>query len=239
MNLVIDYGNTSAKVGIFDKQVLVEKKTITSVTDLENLLTESTADNVIVSSVHHRSEDIISWASKAKRRYILDHNLPLPFRNLYRTPDTLGVDRIAGVCGALQLFPGSNTLSIDAGTCITYDFVDKEKRYLGGSISPGLGIRFRAVHEFTARLPLVEPVENPDFTGDTTETAIQSGIFYGMLAEIEGIIAQYNQKYRELIIVLTGGDACFFENKLKASIFASPNAVLIGLNSILNYNVNR
>ena len=239
MNLVVDYGNTSAKVGIFNQQELVEKRTITALPELKSLLELSEAENIIVSSVSHSPDDIVSWASRVRRTYVLDHRLPLPIRNHYRTPETLGVDRIAGVCGAIQLFPESNTLTIDAGTCITYDFSDAEKNYMGGSISPGLTMRFRAVHEYTARLPLVNPIENPAFTGDSTESAIQSGVFYGMLEEINGIVAAYSKKYTGLKVALTGGDARFFENNLKASIFASPNLVLIGLNSILNYNVNR
>lgn len=239
MNLVVDYGNTSVKVGIFDQHVLVEKKTITSAEDLQKLLALSAGENMIVSSVHHQATDIAGWAVKVRRKLILDDKLPLPVRNHYVTPDTLGVDRIAGVCGAIQLFPDSDTLVIDAGTCITYDFVDANRNYWGGSISPGLSMRFRAIHEFTARLPLIEPAGDPVFLGDSTATAIQSGIQHGIQAEIEGFILRYQNKYKELKIVMTGGDAGFFENRLKASIFASPNLVLIGLNSILIYNVDR
>jgi type III pantothenate kinase len=163
--------------------------------------------------------------------------LPLPIKILYATPQTLGVDRIAGSCGALQLFPGKNTLVIDAGTCITYDFTDSSKQYYGGSISPGLKMRFQAVHTFTARLPLVSPAENPELIGNSTETSIQSGIVNGTVAEIDGIIDRYRQKYPDLQVILCGGDGPFFENKLKASIFASPDLVLIGLNSVLIHNV--
>lgn len=239
MNLVVDYGNTGAKVGFFNQQEMVEKKTINSLELVMRFLEGSEAENVIISSVSHSAEDIMTHAVRASRKFILDHRLPLPIRNHYSTPETLGVDRIAGVCGGLQLFPRSDTLIIDAGTCITYDLIDAGQNYRGGSISPGYSMRFRAVHEFTARLPLVDPAEAPDFVGDSTAASIQSGVYFGMLAEIEGIISRYSEKYKEMKVVLTGGDAGVFENRLKAPIFASPNLVLVGLNSILDYNVNR
>ncbi len=149
------------------------------------------------------------------------------------------MDRLAGVCGAIELFKETDTLVIDAGTCITYDFVDKQKNYFGGSISPGLKMRFKAVHTFTAKLPLVDSANAVGLIGDSTESSIQSGVINGMIAEIEGIIMRYQDKYPGLRVILCGGDTAFFENKLKASIFAAPDLVLIGLNSILIYNVNR
>lgn len=239
MNLVVDYGNTGAKVGFFDQQEMVEKKTINTLELLKRFLEESVVENVLIGSVSHSAEDIVTHAVKARRKYVLDHRLPLPVINHYHTPETLGVDRIAGVCGGVQLFPGCDTLIIDAGTCITYDLIDAERNYRGGAISPGYKMRFRAVHEFTARLPLVDAAEAPEFVGDSTAASIQSGVYYGMLAEIEGIISRYGEKYKEMKVVLTGGDAGVFENKLKAPIFASPNLVLVGLNSILDHNVNR
>jgi type III pantothenate kinase len=239
MNLAIDYGNSAAKVGIFDHQNLVEKRTLSSAENVQNFLDSFPSENVIISSVNFDPEKIASWSTKAKRQIILSHSLPLPIQNLYATPATLGVDRIAGVCGAQQIFPHQHCLVIDAGTCVTYDFLDNEGKFYGGGISPGLTMRFRAVHTFTAKLPLVSPTETPGLIGDSTETCIQSGVINGLLAELDGIINQYTQKFDGLRVILCGGDAVFFENKLKASIFASPELVLIGLNSILNYNVNR
>jgi len=129
-------------------------------------------------------------------------------------------------------------LVIDAGTCITYDFVDANRNYQGGGISPGLNMRFRAVHTFTAKLPLVTPIKGARLIGDTTESSIQSGVVNGLLAEMEGIIRLYTEEFPGLRVILCGGDAGFFENQLKASIFASPELVLLGLNSILIHNVN-
>jgi len=237
MNLVVDYGNTSAKVAIFDQSGLVEKLTFTSKEELQSLLLVSTAENFIVSSVNADAEQICDWAVHAKQKFILTHKLPLPITILYSTPHTLGVDRIAGSCGGLQLFPGYNCLVIDAGTCITYDFTDDKRNYHGGSISPGLMMRFKAVHTFTARLPLVSPTEHLELVGNSTETSIQSGVVHGLVAEIDGIIERYRNKYSDLKVILCGGDAPFFENKLKASIFASPDLVLLGLNSVLIHNV--
>lgn len=236
MNLAVDYGNSSAKVAIFDQQRLVERLTFARADELKDFLHRSTAENFIISSVTTEAETVASW-SNAKNKFILSHTLPLPVKILYATPQTLGVDRIAGSCGAIQLFPGRDTLVIDAGTCITYDFTDSSGQYYGGSISPGLKMRFQAVHTFTARLPLVNPAGNPDLVGNSTETSIQSGVVNGMVAELDGIIDRYTSKYPDLQVILCGGDGPFFENMLKASIFASPDLVLIGLNRVLIHNV--
>jgi type III pantothenate kinase len=239
MNLVVDYGNSAAKVGIFDHQNLMQKHTFPTADSVKDFFLQTPAENIIVSSVNADATEILSWAKQASKKFILHHTLPLPIRNLYATPATLGADRLAGVCGAQQLFPLEPCLVIDAGTCITYDLIDKDGNYHGGSISPGLMMRFRAVHTFTAKLPLVTPNENIPLIGTSTETSIQSGVVNGMLTEIEGIISQYTKKFGDVRVILCGGDALFFENQLKASIFASPELVLIGLNSILNYNVSR
>ncbi|HEY0741380.1 MAG TPA: type III pantothenate kinase [Chryseosolibacter sp.] len=238
MNLVVDYGNSAAKVGIFDHQTLVEKLAFSSIEGLETFVRQSTAENMIVSSVNEDPEKILSFA-RAKKKFVLTPNLPLPITNQYSTPRTLGMDRIASACGAHQLFPGEHALAIDAGTCITYEFLDNDGNYRGGGISPGLAMRFKAVHTFTAKLPLISPKQNAALIGDSTETSIQSGVVNGLIAEIEGIVARYQKEFGSVRVILCGGDTRFFENQLKASIFASPELVLIGLNSILNYNVTR
>lgn len=237
MNLVVDSGNTSTKVAIFDNEKLMEKNVFSTSAEIKNYLQESTAKNIIVSSVTRDMNELLSWAGKATHKIKVTPDLPLPVNILYTTPKTLGVDRIAGVCGAIQLFPSQSNLVIDAGTCITYDFVDQHHNFYGGGISPGLHMRFQSVHTFTAKLPLVKPVDYPELIGDSTEHCIQSGIVLGMTEEIEGIISRYRIKYPHLQVILCGGDASFFENKLKASIFACPNLVLIGLNRILLHNV--
>jgi len=238
MNLVIDYGNTTVKVGIFDQHVLKEKFTFAAPRQFQEYLATIQVKNCIISSVSIEPSDIASWVT-ANNKFVLLPSLPVPVHNHYQTPQTLGVDRLAGVCGAVQLFPGENTLVIDAGTCITYDFIDQNKNYLGGAIAPGLTMRFKALHTFTSRLPLINQTADAPLIGNSTETSIQSGVMNGLLAETEGIINRYREKYRDLRVILCGGDAHFFENKLKASIFASPDLVLIGLNSILIYNVEK
>jgi type III pantothenate kinase len=194
---------------------------------------------MLVSSVRGDADDLLTLAPKASTRIALNRNLSLPIQNHYQTPDTLGMDRLAGACGAHALFPTQNCLVIDAGTCVTFDFVDGSGVYYGGGISPGLHMRFKAMHTFTAKLPLISPKAGVPLIGASTEASMQSGVVNGMIAEMEGIIARYAGKYAELRVILCGGDAGFFENQLKASIFASPELVLIGLNSILIHNVNQ
>lgn len=239
MNLVVDYGNTAAKVGIFDNGNLLEKFVFQSSDELKRFLRETNAMNFIISSVSYDAEEVSGWLTKAERKFVLRSGLPLPISIRYATPATLGVDRLAGVCGAQQMCPQKNCLVIDAGTCITYDFIDQEGNFLGGGISPGLSMRFQAVHTFTKRLPLVNPAEGVPLIGDSTEKCIQSGVVNGVIEELNGIIRRYQEKFEDLRVILCGGDVHFFENKLKASIFAVPELVLSGLNSILIYNVNR
>lgn len=237
MNLIVDYGNSSAKVAIFEEHQLQERHVFTSPETLQTFMESSQADYCLVSSVTHDASRVSSWAQQAKRRWVLSPALPLPITIQYATPQTLGVDRIAGVCGAWQQYPGDNSLVIDAGTCITFDFISQQGAFLGGSIAPGLQMRFQAMHTFTAKLPLVQPVGSVSLIGNTTETCMQSGVINGMTAEIEGIISRYRDKYPNLRVILCGGDTRFFENNLKESIFAVPDLVLVGLNSILLHNV--
>lgn len=237
MNLVIDSGNSAAKVGIFKDDLLIEKFTFSDPGSLQSFMQRASFRNLIISTVKADAESLAVWGRKAERQFILTNTLPLPVKNLYKTQETLGMDRLAGVCGARKLFPAKDCLVIDAGTCITYDFLDGSGNYHGGSISPGLTMRFKAVHTFTAKLPLVSPAFRAELIGQDTETCIKSGVGNGLLAEVDGIISRYLEKFPHLSVILCGGDSGFFENQLKASIFASPDLVLIGLNSILIHNV--
>ena len=239
MNIVVDYGNSSAKVGIFDRDKLTAQYNFLTTDELKKFLENFSADNFIISSVTKDSDHVSAWATHVKQKFILNPQLPLPVQIKYATPETLGVDRIAGVCGAQHMFPYTNTLVVDAGTCITFDFLDKHGNFLGGGISPGLMMRFQAVHNFTARLPLVASIDDPPLIGDSTESCIQSGVINGITAELNGIISFYKRKFDGLTVILSGGDARFFENRLKGSIFAVPELVLSGLNSILIHNVGR
>ncbi len=236
INIAIDYGNSSAKVGIFHDEDPAETRVYAVADELRQFLQNFSGAALIISSVSMDASTVAAWAKNIATRFILTKDLPLPIQNRYATPDTLGVDRIAGACGARAMFPGVPCLVIDAGTCITYDLIDDRANFLGGGISPGLRMRFQAVHAFTKRLPLVEPVETAPLVGNSTETCIQSGVINGVVAEIEGIITEYQRNFADLRVILTGGDTAFFENKLKASIFAVPELVLSGLNSILIHN---
>lgn len=239
MNIAVDYGNTTAKVGVFDDGILNEKFHFRELVALQSFLRERKADHIIVSSVSVSSGDILSSANVTGKKISLSPNIPLPVRILYSTPQTLGVDRIAAVCGALELFSGKDCLVIDAGTCITYEFLDREGNYHGGGISPGIAMRFEAMHQLTARLPIVKPVIEANLVGNSTETSMQSGVMLGTRMEVDGIVAQYKEKYPAVQVLLCGGDIPFFENHLKAPIFVSPDLVLIGLNRILRHVSSR
>lgn len=242
MNLTIDIGNTRSKWGLFQEQELIEK-TIRSDYSLEDIISYATnhkVKNIILSTVGTPIGP--SWMAGLESRFFylqLDHQTPLPIKNAYGTPDTLGRDRLAAIVGAWQLYPGENCLVIDAGTCITYDILSAEGVYLGGNISPGLAMRFEAMHRFTARLPLVEPgvINNP--VGQSTETAMRNGGQLGTVLEIEGFIGLFSEQFGSLRVILTGGDAEFFAKVLKSKIFVNPDLVLRGLNKILTYNAEQ
>jgi type III pantothenate kinase len=239
MNITVDVGNTSVKAAIFEGDELLDRFSFSTEAELKSFLENFSGRNVIISSVSREAAEIGSWIKADGVTVItLSPWLSLPVRNMYKTPETLGMDRLAGACGAKALFPLDDCLVVDIGTCIKYDFVDSRSVYHGGAISPGLTMRFKAMNAFTARLPLVELNEQPDLIGNTTRSCLQSGVFYGMAEEINGIIGNYKEKFPGLRAILTGGDSHFFENKLKASIFASPELVLRGLNSILLHNVS-
>lgn len=236
MNLALDFGNTFTKAGLFEDNNL--KKVITDIKldCLPDLVDKYTPENIIISSVSVKATDITTKL-EGERIVILKHDLPLPFKIAYQTPETLGLDRIAAVAGAQEMFPGRNCLVIDTGTCFTYDLLDHQGVYHGGGISPGIKMRFQALHTFTANLPLIGFEEETPLIGQSTKGSILSGVVNGTVAEITEIIRQYRDKFADLQIIMCGGDAKFFENRLKASIFAAPELVLRGLNRILLYNV--
>ncbi|MBK6265553.1 type III pantothenate kinase [Marivirga sp. S37H4] len=237
MNAAIDIGNTKVKLGIFEDEKLVSFETFNSLEDLSIEIKKKDIAKIIVSSVRE-SNDFISEILRLDNEVVfLDFNTPLPFINHYQSP-TLGLDRIAVVAGAQALFPHKNSLVIDMGTCITYEIIEGGKHYYGGAISPGMHMRFKSLHNFTARLPLVT-VEHPiEQVGKTTEKSIQSGVVHGVIGEMEAFIQTYKEKYSPLNVIITGGDAKYFESKIKATIFAIPELVLVGLNAILRHNAS-
>ena len=240
MNLCVDIGNTRSKYAVFDQDKLVangvlKKMSITAIRKIEKEY--PLIQRIIVSTVTLLDEKLTLEIQKNAKKYLLlDHKTAIPIQNKYETPKTLGKDRLSAVIGAHAMFPVKNCLVIDAGTCIKYDFISSKGVYRGGSISPGVQMRLKAMHHFTAKLPLVEASENDEFIGKNTREAILSGAQHGALAEIKGMIATYIQKYGRIKVIITGGDAIFFANRMKRRIFVSPNLVLIGLNKILSFN---
>lgn len=238
MHLAVDLGNTTAKIGLFDDNQLLTTYAPVSLDDVIRLVQETPVSHAVVCSVN---QDATGWQQALQpfitSVWVLNHQLPVPLRLRYQTPQTLGADRVAAVCGAKVLYPAKTCLVMDVGTCLTYDLVDIDNLHWGGSISPGLRMRFRAIHAFTARLPLLEPEPAPELIGVTTKDAILSGVINGMTAEMEGIIRKYGENFPEMRVLFCGGDAKFFENSVKEPIFVIPELVLIGLNRIIQHNV--
>ncbi|RDC65899.1 type III pantothenate kinase [Adhaeribacter pallidiroseus] len=236
--ITIDIGNTRTKYAVFAGSKLIAADKLEKPKDLANIIAHYEIKKAIVSSVRHLDQEL-KQLSVLNRFIELTATTPIPVINKYGTPQTLGMDRLAAVVGACALYPNQNLLVIDAGTCITFDFIDRDQAYYGGSISPGLAMKFKAMHTFTGKLPLVEQTEtdNISLIGRNTIECLQSGVFNGTVAEVDGLIVEYKKQFPDLKTLVCGGDAPFFEKNLKARIFAEPNLVLIGLNHILNYNV--
>ncbi|NQV77435.1 MAG: type III pantothenate kinase [Lutibacter sp.] len=240
MNLIIDVGNTRIKIAVFNNGKLIHNESVT-----KNVLVNRTIElikkyeciNAIISSVGSLEKHQIDKLRTQINLIELNFSTKIPFKNNYLTPKTLGVDRIALVSSAISKFPNQNVLIIDAGTCITYDFIDSNGCYFGGAISPGINMRYKALNTFTNKLPLLEPKYINQLIGDSTETCIHLGVINGVINEIDSFINQYRKKNKDLTVVLTGGDTNFLANRLKNSIFANPNFLLEGLNTILTYNL--
>ncbi len=203
---------------------------------LTKLINEYSPSQGIFSSVADVNPDIIAFLNEKLNRFIiLDDKTPVPITIQYKTPQTLGRDRIASAVAAYIKYPDRNLLVIDAGTAITYDLIQAGGIYSGGNISPGMTIRFKALNNYTKRLPMLDENGDTPELGYDTETAIRSGVVEGVLKEINAYIDEFRIKYPDLLVFLTGGHSFYFETKLKKSIFADGNLVLNGLNEILNY----
>jgi len=241
MNLVIDLGNTNSKIAVCSGSEIIESVSSEKVSNKEIAYFISVYPDLkgaIISSVVNHSRELIDYLDASFDTFLeLTNTTPLPLTNLYKTSETLGYDRIAAVAGAHTIFPGKNVLVIDAGTAITFDMVTAAGEYIGGNISPGLNMRFKALHKFTSRLPLLTPEENAiKLIGKSTHEAIISGVVNGLNYEIKGYISAFSKEYKSLQVVLTGGDANSFDKRVKNSIFVVSHLNLIGLNRILDYN---
>ena len=243
MNLVLDIGNSRTKAAIFSHGEMVETFAFNnlSLNELKEVMEGFPGtERVILSSVATVPAPVYDYLSNSFSTFLeLNSRTLLPIVNGYRTPETLGLDRLAAAVGARTLFPDKDLLVIDAGTAVTFDLIEQNGVFLGGNISPGMRTRFRSLNEFTRNLPLVEEADNWPLIGVTTEEAIRAGVLNGMVLEIDGMIDLLRKKYPGIQPILTGGDAGFFERRLKNHIFAKFEITLIGLNRILEYNVEK
>ncbi len=240
MNLIIDIGNSLVKYAIFENRRLLHMETSESnlfLSQVKHLFeVYPKVEQAIISSVgkmQHKEKEILALFCKV---HILSHDSKLPFKNSYATPHTLGMDRIALVTAAFYQYPRKNVLIIDAGTCVTYDMINDAGEYIGGAISPGLQMRYNAMHNQTQKLPQLDPEDILDFIGNSTEGCMHSGVVNGMVNELDGVIDQYRSRFQHLTVILTGGDSQFFVKRLKNSIFANSKFLVEGLNCLLEYN---
>lgn len=240
MNLAIDIGNSLSKAAVIDKGQVVEifKQETFTPDYLREIFTQyPDIDRGILVSTRGDENELVTYLCDELKQFIrFDHTVRIPIRNGYATPQTLGRDRLAGAVGAWAIYPGSASLVVDFGTAITIDFVSADGEFRGGNISPGAAMRFRALHEFTQRLPLQGLNEQTEFLGTSSKSAIESGVINGIVYEIEGYISRLAESVENFRIIFTGGDGNFFAKRFKYAIFASQDLVLYGLNRILEYN---
>jgi type III pantothenate kinase len=246
MNLIIDIGNTRTKLALFEKNNLIEKANVDALTldALSDLLKGRNIEGVIMSVSGQDTEGVEVQLSENYFFIKLNHETPLPIENQYDTPQTLGKDRLASAVAAHFLFPKKTCLVIDGGTALTFNLLTEKGAFVGGNITAGLRMRLKALHHFTAKLPLLEQntegVDENDLIGKNTNDAILKGVQLGILSEIEGFIHRFKEKNGHVQVILTGGDGLFFKNNLQLeNTTHEPNLVLIGLNQILNYNLHQ
>lgn len=240
MNLIVDAGNTYVKLAVFSKLNIIHLVTVghggfvEAVKSIFNDFPE--IKEAIVSSVGSLSREQMNVVAIFCNLHELSHASKVPFKNSYASPQTLGVDRLALVTAAYYHKPHHNRLVIDAGTCITFDMINDFDEYLGGAIAPGIQMRYNAMHQQTSKLPLLEKKDILDFVGNSTENCMHSGVINGITLELDGAINQYKDRFKDLTVILTGGDAQFLSKRVKNTIFADSKFLLKGLNYLLEYN---
>jgi type III pantothenate kinase len=241
MNLALDFGNTRIKAGLFKQSGLSETLLFQSEAELlENLASFSEVKNCIISAVTDNYQEVMASISKQAHVLLFTSNTPVPLTNLYKSAATLGSDRIAASVGAFTIWPKHNVLTIDAGTCIKYNFVNANNEFLGGAIAPGINMRLKAMHQFTHALPLIPPQSDyKQLIGTNTHESLLSGSVFAAACEAESMISKYSQNYNDLKVVITGGDAAYLCKQLKNPFFANQNLILKGLNAIMNYNLEK
>lgn len=240
MKLVLDIGNTLGKLVVYDQEDEVFKTQFElgemHATLIELFLNFPEITQAILCSVVSIEPQIQLFLKEKTILLKVNSQLKLPFENRYETPETLGADRIGLVATAVFKYPGKNCLVVDAGSCVTYDFISSDGIYRGGAISPGLQMRFKAMHEYTNKLPFVTLKEEFIAIGANTQNSILAGAVNGLVFEIEGWQSSLERTYEDLTLILTGGDAQFLSKRLKNTIFAHSNFLVQGLRQLLDYN---
>ncbi len=236
--LCLDFGNTLKKYACFDNGNILQTGILEEplLSSLDALLLTTAPQKVILSSVVNHDPEIEKRLKQTSNFLLLSNNIKLPFSTAVPKPETIGPDRLALCAAAVTSFPDMNNLVIGLGSCITFNFINNKSQFLGGSISPGLEMRFKSLNAFTAKLPLVKLDWSFPLVGYDTKTNILSGVILGMTAEIDGIIAQYKLRYHNFNVLLTGGDTGYFARHLKNKIFADPQLIFKGLYAISEYN---
>jgi type III pantothenate kinase len=238
VNLILDVGNSLLKIALFKKSQLIQKFKFTEnyKRNIEDIISENNVTHSIISNVGRIDDSIINILKESTNLLLVSNQLKFPFKNLYKSKNTLGQDRLALVSAAAFKFPKENVLIVDAGSCITYDFKNNNNEYLGGGISPGILMRFKSLNTFTSNLPLIDFDSIHQLIGNNTKNSINSGVINGTISEINGIIQQYCEEFKNIRIILTGGDSNFLLKRIKNSIFADQNFLLVGLNKLLEDN---
>ena len=238
MNLALDIGNSFLKAGIFKNNNLINYCEFNReyYSNIKSILDKTPITHSIASNVSESNNKLIELLSNKTNLIKFNSSLKVPFKNCYQTKNTLGKDRIALVSNASKEYPKENVLLIDLGSCITFDFLNSKNEYLGGSISPGLSMRYKSLNSYTANLPLINPKEIDYFIGRNTEDSIHSGIINGIVGELNSTIDKYKSQFKEIRIILTGGDSKFLFNRIKNSIFANSNFLILGLNFLIELN---
>jgi type III pantothenate kinase len=241
MNLVLDFGNTRIKAGVFDGTSLVQRSVFDSENELLAAINSfSGIKNCLIGSVTNSHKQTSEVVALKFNTLVFAATMPGPLKNLYQSASTLGSDRMAAAVGAYSFFPNRNVLTIDAGTCIKYNFVNADNEYLGGAISPGIPMRLKAMHQYTQALPLVDTDKNYEkLVGQNTRESVLSGALLGSACEADAMIDRYHRQYENMQVVITGGDADYLCKQLKNRFFANQNILLVGLNTLLNFNIEK
>ena len=235
--LCLDFGNTRMKAALFEQDQLKHVIVLNdALKEIKEIVEKNKPSFSILSSVINHDEAIDELLMANSRFHRLSNYSKLPLTIPVGKPETVGADRLAIAAASVFLFPDHNNLAIGLGSCITYNFINQQHELLGGSISPGMEMRFRAMHEYTALLPLVKAEWNVPLVGYDTKTNLQSGVVLGMAKEIDGIIDAYKERYGNFNVLLTGGDIRIFEPHLKNMIFADPDLIFKGLYAISQIN---